>query len=54
VDRDAAVVRRTRDAGILLRDFGASLPNCLRVTVGSTAENDRLLAAFAEIDGSDS
>ena len=54
VDRDAAVVRRARDAGILLRDFGASLPNCLRVTVGSTAENDRLLAAFAEIDGSDS
>ena len=54
VDRDAAVVRRARDAGILLRDFGANLPNCLRVTVGSTAENDRLLAAFAEIDGSDS
>jgi histidinol-phosphate aminotransferase len=51
VDRAAAAVRQARDAGILLRDFGASLPNCVRVTVGSKAENDRLLAVFAEIDG---
>ena len=54
VDDGDAVVRRARDAGILLRDFGASLPDCIRVTVGSDAENDRLLAAFAEMDGSGS
>ena len=50
-DDGEAVVRRARGAGILLRDFGASLPNCIRVTVGSAAENDRLLAVFADIDG---
>ena len=53
VDEGDAVMRRVRDAGILLRDFGSSLPNCIRVTVGSATENDRLLAAFAEIDGGD-
>ena len=53
-DKGAAVVRRARDAGILLRDFGASLPNCIRVTVGSKAENDRLLEAFEGIDGGES
>jgi len=31
--------------GILLRDFGGDLPNCIRITVGSNAENDRLLLA---------
>ena len=33
-----------------LRDFGASLPNCIRLTVGSKAENDRLLTLFADMD----
>jgi len=50
VDKGDAVIRRARDNGILLRDFGDSLPNCVRVTVGSEAENDRLLELFAEID----
>ncbi len=49
-----AVVRQARDKGILLRDFGSSLPNCIRVTVGSEAENDRLLTVFAEIDRGES
>jgi histidinol-phosphate aminotransferase len=53
VDDGGAVMRRVRDAGILLRDFGASLPDCIRVTVGSAAENDRLIAAFAAVDGGD-
>ena len=51
VDDGNAVVRRARDEGILLRDFGASLPDCIRVTVGSKAENDRLLATFARMGG---
>jgi histidinol-phosphate aminotransferase len=51
VDDGDAVIRRARENGILLRDFGGSLANCIRVTVGSKAENDRLLTVFAEIDG---
>jgi histidinol-phosphate aminotransferase len=47
-----AVLRDARDAGILLRDFGRSLPNCIRITVGEESENERLLALFARIDGS--
>jgi len=31
--------------GILLRNFDGDLPNCIRITVGSDAENDRLLLA---------
>ena len=49
-----AVVRSAREAGILLREFGASLPNCIRVTVGDKAENDRLLEVVADIDGCES
>jgi len=51
VDKGDTVVRQARDNGILLRDFGGSLPNCIRVTVGSQAENDRLLTVFAELEG---
>jgi len=45
------VLQRARKTGILLRDFGSSLPDCIRVTVGSRSENDRLLALFAGIEG---
>jgi histidinol-phosphate/aromatic aminotransferase/cobyric acid decarboxylase-like protein len=44
-------MRAARESGILLRDFGKSLPGCIRITVGERSENDRLLALFAEIDG---
>jgi histidinol-phosphate aminotransferase len=54
VDNGDAVVRQTRDNGILLRDFGGSLANCIRVTIGSKAENDRLLTLFAELDRGES
>jgi len=45
------VLQRARKTGILLRDFGSSLPDCIRITVGSRSENDRLLALFAGIEG---
>ena len=45
-----AVIGNARNAGILLRDFGSSLPGCIRITVGTTSENDRLLELFASID----
>jgi histidinol-phosphate aminotransferase len=51
VDNGDTVIRGARDNGILLRNIGSSLPNCIRVTVGSKAENDRLLTMFGEIDG---
>ena len=34
--------------GILLRDFGGDLANCIRITVGSDSENARLLVALNE------
>ncbi len=50
--RDVDVVRQaTADAGILLRHFGneASLANCIRITVGSTDENDMLIKVLSNI-----
>jgi len=47
--RDSAdVLARARHAGLLLRDFGGEpgLENCLRITIGEPADNDRLLAAL--------
>jgi histidinol-phosphate aminotransferase len=46
----AAVLREARNRGILLRDFGNSLPGCIRITVGGPPENDRLLELFADLD----
>jgi histidinol-phosphate aminotransferase len=42
------LVSRAREAGILLRDFSWDplLPGCVRITVGSPDENDRLLEAL--------
>lgn len=42
------LMERARHAGILLRDFSWDplLPSCVRITVGSTEENNRLLAAL--------
>ena len=45
-----AVLREARDSGVLLRDFGRSLPDCIRITVGERSENERLLALFARIE----
>ena len=47
--RDApALVAKARAAGILLRDFSWDplLPGCVRITVGSPDENDKLLKAL--------
>ncbi|MDP2324553.1 MAG: aminotransferase class I/II-fold pyridoxal phosphate-dependent enzyme, partial [Gammaproteobacteria bacterium] len=43
-----ALVARARAAGILLRDFSWDplLPGCVRITVGSPEENDKLLEAL--------
>jgi histidinol-phosphate aminotransferase len=43
--------RRLVDRGILVRDFSRwpRLEDCVRITVGTTEENDRLLAAMREV-----
>lgn len=45
------VWQRLLERGILVRDFSRAplLENCLRITVGTSAENDALLAALKEI-----
>jgi histidinol-phosphate aminotransferase len=47
VDDTELLLRRSRDHNVLLRYFGGSLANCVRVTVGSPAENAHLLQTFA-------
>lgn len=49
VDDAAQVFNRLLDDGILVRDFSSKprLEGCLRVTVGTPAENDHFLAALA-------
>lgn len=46
---DSGIAGRARQGGVLVRDFGWDplLPGCVRVTVGTPAENDRLLQALA-------
>lgn len=46
VDDAEAVMQRCAEHKILLRYFGASLPGCIRISVGSRDENDRLMAAL--------
>ncbi len=55
VDDARRVMRRCAELKILLRHFGGELEDCIRISVGSPAENDRLLGAFdtleADADG---
>jgi len=50
--QDAAALLRYAEAnGILLRHFGGGLADCVRITVGTPAENDRLLALLRTVEG---
>ncbi len=42
----AAVLQHCQQQKILLRHFGGELQNCIRISVGSATENDRLLQAL--------
>ena len=46
VDDAAALMRQSADDKVLLRYFGGNLADCVRITVGTRAENDRLLQSF--------
>lgn len=51
VNNAEAVVTACEERNILLRYFGGSLADCIRVTIGSPEENDRLLGAFDSLPG---
>jgi histidinol-phosphate aminotransferase len=46
VDNADRVMRHCTERHILLRQFGAQLVDCIRITVGSRSDNDALLQAF--------
>ena len=46
VDDARRIMRRCEDEGILLRYYGGDLADCIRITIGSRDENDRLLQAL--------
>jgi histidinol-phosphate aminotransferase len=49
VEDAGAVLQCCQDQHILLRYFGGALASCIRVSVGSTEENDRLLRALSTL-----
>lgn len=52
VDNAEAIVNACEQQKILLRFFGGALSDCIRVSIGSPDENNRLLQAFDTIEGS--
>ena len=49
--KDAArVMKRTADDKVLLRHFGGDLDDCIRITIGSATENDRLLRVLDSLE----
>ncbi|MDH3613384.1 MAG: histidinol-phosphate transaminase [Gammaproteobacteria bacterium] len=49
VDDADALMRQSSSDKVLLRYFGGTLSDCVRVTVGTQAENDRLLQTLASV-----
>ena len=51
-DNVAALLEQSQRDKVLLRYFGGELSDCIRISVGSPAENDRLLRTFAAVEES--
>jgi histidinol-phosphate/aromatic aminotransferase/cobyric acid decarboxylase-like protein len=51
VDNAKSLMTQSSNDRILLRYFGDDLSDCVRITVGSPAENDRLLQTMAKLAG---
>ena len=49
VDDADALMRQSRDDKVLLRYFGGDLADCVRITVGTHDENERLLQTMAHV-----
>lgn len=52
VDDAEALMIQSRSDKVLLRHFGGDLADCVRISVGSREENDRLLQSLAILDDS--
>jgi histidinol-phosphate aminotransferase len=52
VDDAQALMQQSNDDKVLLRYFGGDLADCVRITVGTRAENDRLLDTLHALQGS--
>ena len=52
VDDAMKVLRRCQEHRVLLRHFGGALDACLRITVGSGDDNEKLLRALETLKGS--
>ena len=50
VDDATRVMERCATDNLLLRDFGKQLPGCIRISVGSIAENDSLLQTLSGLE----
>ncbi len=46
-----ALMAHCAENQVLLRYFGGQLADCVRISIGSAAENDRLLDVFASMEG---
>jgi histidinol-phosphate aminotransferase len=44
-----SVLAQARGDGILLRHFAGELADCVRITIGSQVDNDRLLSCLAQV-----
>lgn len=51
-DDAMAAMRHCQERNVLLRHFGGSLHNCIRISVGNRDENDQLLRALGTLQGS--
>ncbi len=51
VDDASSLMAQSSEDKVLLRYFGGDLSDCVRVTVGTHAENDRLLQTFTKLAG---
>jgi histidinol-phosphate aminotransferase len=49
VDSADALMRQTSDDNVLLRYFGGSLADCVRITIGTREENNSLLQSLAKV-----
>ncbi len=49
VDDTDTLMRQSRDDKVLLRYFGGDLADCVRITVGTPDENERLLQSLAHV-----
>ena len=52
VDNIDALLRQSSRDKLLLRHFGGDLADCVRISVGTRADNDRLLQTFTAVEGS--